>query len=677
MDAALHTPEAQPVNRALALLSHYRYMSRGFESSSGFDMLLESVVDSQNKNFYVPLNNLLGQALSRNRVTNSGTIFESFDLVLTILEELADADNALTTSIFRSIQTAEDFHSWLEFIALPAQGWPGISPTLPRVKDTCGRVEAETFLEIGFPIKICRQNGLRLGALINLILDELGNEFESNPRSLSRAIEELRDMLLVGGPGLQSLVLGSQTQQPITSSTSALSLIGIESANAAIPVIIGGAIAVTIRKVIRLATNLARGKIGNLKAVINNQTSLRLDARFAFGVIMYIESRRSAELCREIPGCITFQQAAGINELGSIDERIDQLLGNVLFGVIEPRYITVRDDVRNVPGETLCYVKGTVNGALFEMLLIAYFHALHEIDQDEPPIIGLDVPTNVFLTYQKASGDWAILNRIVRRPDLVLLNEDGPLRERWIEAKSVQAYPSNNSGRREPVLPESSLRNWSQWTFNTSKHNYHRQFYLDWVANTRPNTIKEAQIELPVTQSRIRDQNLFQYSSDYQWYIQDWDLPKRMEFMGRVRGKPITYLRARGFPFIGEDLNELRDEMVKLPVADRKKGYLGSVELTSASSYSQRDQSLRSNRINSFNIGTLVRQNARLDDMFGLPEDVERWFDIFKNLNLERWVGWLDYIPDVVPDFGLNDKINERVNEILAARNIEVCDNGL
>lgn len=63
--------------------------------------------------------------------------------------------------------------------------------------------------------------------------------------------------------------------------------------------------------------------------------------------------------------------------------------------------------------------------------------------------------------------------------------------------------------------------------------------------------------------------------------------------------------------------------------------------------------------------------------MFGLPEDVERWFDIFKNLNLERWVGWLDYIPDVVPDFGLNDKINERVNEILAARNIEVCDNGL
>ena len=116
----------------------------------------------------------------------------------------------------------------------------------------------------------------------------------------------------------------------------------------------------------------------------------------------------------------------------------------------------------------------------------AFFHASHEY-LDGDPIIGLDVPTNLFLNYQKENGDFDILTRFLRRPDLVLSSDDDDFPEQWIEAKSVQSHPSNDSGIRPNVLPSRALKNWSQSSFREGDQNYHRQFYLDWVANVESN----------------------------------------------------------------------------------------------------------------------------------------------------------------------------------------------
>lgn len=76
--------------------------------------------------------------------------------------------------------------------------------------------------------------------------------------------------------------------------------------------------------------------------------------------------------------------------------------------------------------------------------------------------------TPSFLTYKNSKGKWVRYESLIRRPDLVLQGEGGL--ERWIEAKSVQAYASNHNDKKDnnrlAKLPEQSLKNWSQWNFN-------------------------------------------------------------------------------------------------------------------------------------------------------------------------------------------------------------------
>jgi hypothetical protein len=465
--------------RLVGLLTTYKYYTKGQNNGSRVDTLVKSVVDANNREFNNSMADLLGRAMSKAR-SGDTRLFDNFNLVLTVLAEMAEADSDLVTTIFKSIGDSEELHAWLEFISLPIKGWPGIQPPALNVNDTCDSVSPISYEGVDEPFIICRNDGLRLGALISVMVQELGLSLTENPRLLSGVITQYRDIALIGGPGIQRLLLDYDLVSSVSSADSnSLAVLGIPDAHAdggaTVALVLGTAALIAAKRMIRIASKLTRSKVGNLKAILANKTSFRVDARSALAILLYVESRLDKKLCDELSasGCKTFTQAAGNRALGNIEARVTELLGKIYYGVIDPEYFTVKlkpgEISESVENETRCNVRGTTNGAMFELILLAYFHALHEFDE-QPPVIGLDVPTNVFLTYKKSDGEWGILRSLQRRPDLVLLAEniDGEQFEKWIEAKSVQAYPSNykgkSNGARLAKLPKESLTNWSPWS---------------------------------------------------------------------------------------------------------------------------------------------------------------------------------------------------------------------
>jgi hypothetical protein len=160
--------------------------------------------------------------------------------------------------------------------------------------------------------------------------------------------------------------------------------------------------------------------------------------------------------------------------------------------------------------------------------------------------------------------------------------------------------------------------------------------------------------------------------------LQNWSSPKYESYPVKINGKNTTFVKSRGFPFEGEDLKELIEEMVKLPSKDTNDSYLGSIEMESASAYNRSLLLERKKRIQLFNPVQAFFENDKIKSEFELPKGVKKWVDRFEAIDIEFWLKWLNRIPTpefLVPDFGIAEKLEARIDELLlAADRAAVCD---
>jgi hypothetical protein len=105
---------------------------------------------------------------------------------------------------------------------------------------------------------------------------------------------------------------------------------------------------------------------------------------------------------------------------------------------------------------------------------------------------------------------------------------------------------------------------------------------------------------------------------------------------------------------------------------------LGSIEKNSVADYNGSLLLDRKKRIQLFNPVQAFFENPKIKAEFELPEDVKKWVDRFESTDIEFFLRWLNWIPtpeSLVPDFGITEKVESRVDELLtAAGRPGLCD---
>ncbi len=256
-----------------------------------------------------------------------------------------------------------------------------------------------------------------------------------------------------------------------------------------------------------LASRLAKlflktGKRGikNFKNVLKGHSNLRADRFVLFAAIMYLVDRIGDEACLD-GSCIKLAAKNAETELYS---KLTKIMGNILLQgkFTDPR---VAKD-----GELECKLTGDTHGAVYELLMMAYYHASFEfggISTNRILAVEDILEINLARGVGPKPAQYLFPKPIKRRADIVLAGAGNSDKDKiLVELKSLQSKTIRNK-RIAHVKGR-----FKKWTVNPTGTTYHRQFLLDRMAIGK--------IKMSASGDGATEQVI---ASNFKWLFQDWN----------------------------------------------------------------------------------------------------------------------------------------------------------
>ncbi|MGD8940921.1 MAG: hypothetical protein PVJ72_16165, partial [Gammaproteobacteria bacterium] len=388
---------------------------------------------------------------------------KNLEVPLKVLEEIVTNNAVAATFIAQSVNSRYDLKTWFNILSLPARGWFGTNIPMPKVSDTdCNAMTKDVFTGTSVEMSSipCRLTGQRFSDwLTGLALND--NEFLANPNRFVRFLDVLYEAMPFSPTTIRRNLF------VLESDVVANNFNLIEPAYAESPTIILR----PLKYIAKLSSRAAK----NTWLFFLGRANHRINPLATLFIMYYLDSRVNPEKpctgsCRRIQ-----LDDANADPKKIIDEKVNRIMANIANAGI------LQDDLVE-SGILKCGFSAHTHGNMFELLAIAYFHALYESDNDrykEYKVVGIEKENKIDVLGAKKQ----VVRTFKRRSDVIL--QGGESGNVFVELKSIQSASAKWSvSKRESAASRNKfMGKWPYWkVIKGKKTTYHRQFTLDHFA---------------------------------------------------------------------------------------------------------------------------------------------------------------------------------------------------
>lgn len=296
----------------------------------------------------------------------------------------------------------------------------------------------------------------------------------------------------------------------------------------------------------RLFLKLGKQGIKNFKSLLKGKTNLRVDRFALFGSMFYLSQRIGPNACPN-NSCIPLRAE---NADKQFTAKTAKVIGNALVAgkFTDPRI--------KKNGEINCKIMGDTHGAVFELLMIAYYHATREyLGVTENEISAIEKRETIHLAKGtgKTPGQPLYKKPFIRYVDIALIGAGGGDADRvFVELKSLSSK-SALSNRTANIASK-----FKQWEIKRSDTSYHRQFLLDRIA---------------IDTIRIGSDNQH-LAKNFEWIFQDWKHDTTVKIAKLDKGISVADDKYGKCGTKKENcLNQIRDLLTQKPLKYQGAGY--------------------------------------------------------------------------------------------------------
>jgi hypothetical protein len=387
-------------------------------------------------------------------------------LGLLVMAELIKSRPEAMQSIVQSVTDARDLGVWLNWMAMPANGWAFYAPPTPDVKQSCTEdvVYALEDTPGKVPYNPCRLTGAQFGEWLTDFIS-ISPEFSNDPASLRDELAMLHEAMPGANYEIRNNLFGANSSAVTYFDPTSLL---IQKSYAAAPLI---AAPIILRMIVqitkKLAVQLGKNAARNLAKFALGKSNYRIHPMIFLLSAGYVYDQIDSGKLK------TEESDASAKFWSTMRLFVARLaLENGRDGVVD-----IEDTLQKHGGYN-CQVMNFSHGNIYEIVMIAFYQAMGK------KIVELDRPRKVPLY-----GD----AELTRKPDIELQGEAG--KNIWVELKSVQAGPSYTGDDSQLPTETAFLNKFPVFNapqklreLNESKaeksgaNEYHKQFVLDRIA---------------------------------------------------------------------------------------------------------------------------------------------------------------------------------------------------
>lgn len=541
-----------------------------------------------------------------------------------VLLELLEVEPTHGDYMADAIRSPEQARAWFNLFATPSTGWVGIDVPIPDVRDTdCRRIPTwrSRGLDSSMPVRPCRLTGEILAAwLSDLLVDDVS--WQESPEAFSHFLIGLHEWLPFADHVFRGVLFGRVDPDQGGFLLSDMNIIPYAHAGPAV-------ILRPIKWFGKLGTQGSRNAMNYFRGKSNH----RVDPKMMLFIFWYLESRMDDSEDECIGSCKKFDS--------EISRQIKSKINSVMRQIGTLGRLNKVN--MNKHGEIQCSMAAYTHGYMYELMMIAYFHARHELAPAVfPPILEVERREEVYLRHKPDRGEARGYGPFVRRWDIVLGSD--PQNAIAIETKSLQAF--SDSKDRSPTSDRDLDRmlesRFPQWEIKKrGRSTYHRQILLDHAAARDLDIGGETQ----------------RFLSDYKWYFQTWSSRGRTEYIRRDNNRVPIWVNP-GIPFGDRRANpgsrnafdEVRDRLASTPKQNKWIRTIGQ------ETYGQNvtngyhiPQVQRAEKMQIFDFMGAIR-DAGLGRAFAIPHDVDMLFmKLADNLEVQLIVDIIEGLDDYDP----------------------------
>jgi len=518
-----HNTEQYTRKEAMIVLLSALYSLPDSHKIQAYIQPMQQIIDQSNNIHFIhsaidSIGANIQQALS-----GEASALAKSQLLIKALAEIKTDSPGMVDYILNSINGRQAFETWQQFFSLPARGWLGYRPPIPALDSLCtdtGPLFKSQVSGIDIPLIPCRVTGEVGNALLQVILDDSPSLIKT-PHMLPPLLKDSMDTL----PFLDArskrdffytIAKGAVVQNVLEQSDS---LSFVSEAHAVPPIMLAaGAVArIMARASVKMAANAAK----NIKSFLLGHSNSRENPMKVLSSMVYLMSRTPAvdEDEEGWLGCTDCKLIAG----GDIDvaKKVKSLF-TLFFKNLSWRGHF--NEFTAYTPELECKIWDNTHGKLFEIIMLAYFHARFEYKQKDNmfEISDIQQRNKVWLVEKDdKTGKKKRYTYFYRDSDIVLKSTTSGGLPIMVELKSAQARKAKKN-----FEPSKFTKKYPLWSVNKGKgYSIHRQLVLDNIAKT--------EVTLP------DPDETYQVSSDYFWLWHDWKEPDKKRESSRDPGVSI------------------------------------------------------------------------------------------------------------------------------------------
>lgn len=403
-------------------------------------------------------------------------------LGMLVFSELLASDSAgVVNNMAASVRDRVDLEVWLDWMAMPANGWALFDPPTPDVEQSC-TVGVEYVLDpsLKIPVNPCRLTGEQFGQWLADFIT-ISPDFATDPDELREQLTTIQEGLASSNYDLRTSLFGATPESVASWDPTSLF---IQKSYAAAPLAVAAPIVLrmVVQAMKKLAVRLGKNAAKNLAKFALGKSNYRIHPMIFLFAAAYVEEQIATG---QLSTGRSSASAKFWSTLGLFVARL--ALENGSDGVVDIEETLQKDGGYN------CRVMNFSHGNMYEIVMIAFYQAMGM------KIKELDRQVVVTLY-----GD----NTLIRKPDIELAGSgDSNI---WVELKSVQAGPSYRGDDKQLPTKHAFLNRFP--VFNapekfrglksdpeekrSGKNEYHKQFVLDRIAaygyyGNRPSNVAE------------------------------------------------------------------------------------------------------------------------------------------------------------------------------------------
>lgn len=522
--------------KALALFDIYASLPEGRHLEPHRQIVSEFFKTSAPADFTKVYVQELAASISRRQSADLSHTYKRM-LGLLVMSEMLAAKPDSMKFVTDSVRDTQDLRVWLDWMAMPANGWALYQPPTPDVQQSC--TAGVKYIQEGaakIPVNPCRLTGEQFGVWVEDFSTILP-EFASNPDLMREHLETIYSGLASSNYELRTSLFAAG--EPIAHWDPTAPF--IQRADAALPAL---ALApLVLRMVVRLAAKLAvklgKNAAKNLAKFALGKSNSRIHPMIFLlsAGYLYDEIESGRLQTRKSDASAKFWSTIGL------------FAGRLALENGQDGVVDIEETLQEKGGYN-CRMFNFSHGNMYEIVMIAFYQAMGR------KIVELDRPVQVELY----DG-----HTLTRKPDIELEGQGD--KNIWIELKSVQAGPSYQGNddqlpTKEQFLSRFPVFNAQQRLATRSadaeekrsgSNEYHKQFVLDRLA----------------VYGFDKDGESTSIAKQMHWRFQKWK-PKLIKYKVKVAGRNAA---GNGYPMStgvrgssGKYLDLIKERFAEIPV---------------------------------------------------------------------------------------------------------------